>query len=128
MSPFSMSVSFGSQATNPSGPVISRRLRSCVGKFARCRLKPRVEVRLKLAGLLFRPRFVKIWITPPDASEPYSVAAAGPLSTSTRSISSGFRSESRSSPAPPEKAQQVVEPPVPLPHSPPRESTRTPSM
>ncbi len=121
-----MSVSFGSQATVPSGP--EKLLRSFVGKLARCRFIPSVVFSVKFAGLLLRPRFVKIWITPPDASEPYSVAAAGPLSTSTRSISSGLRSERRSSPAPPLNAQQVVLPPAELPHSCCRESTRTPSM
>jgi hypothetical protein len=87
-------------------------LRRCVGKFALCLLYPTELLNVKLAGLLLRPRFVKIWITPPEASEPYSVEAAGPLSTSTRSISSGFKSDSLSSPAPPENAQQVVDPPA----------------
>ena len=34
-----------------------------------------------------RPRLVKIWMTPPDASVPYSVVAAGPFTTSMRSMS-----------------------------------------
>ena len=42
------------------------------------------------------PFFVMIWITPAEASAPYSVAAAGPFTTSMLSISSGLRSLKRS--------------------------------
>ncbi len=41
------------------------------------------------------PRLVKICTTPLFAREPYSAAAAAPLMTSTRSMSSGSRSASR---------------------------------
>ena len=51
-------------------------------------------VRLKL-GAPARPRFVKIWMTPLDASVPYSVAAAAPLRISMRSIDSGGMSSRR---------------------------------
>src|SRR4051812_43802358 len=37
-----------------------------------------------------RPFLVMIWMTPDEASAPYSVAAAGPLTTSTLSMSSGL--------------------------------------
>src|SRR6185437_8086974 len=37
-------------------------------------------------GLPLFPRFVMIWITPLDASVPYSVPAAGPLITSMLSM------------------------------------------
>jgi hypothetical protein len=37
---------------------------------------------------------VKIWMTPPLASVPYSVLAAGPLTISTRSMSAGLMSSS----------------------------------
>jgi len=47
------------------------------------------------AGAPWRPRFVMMWITPFDASVPYSVAAAGPLMTSMLSMSSGLKSLSR---------------------------------
>ena len=36
------------------------------------------------------PRFVKIWMTPAEASVPYRVVAAAPLMTSTRSMSCGL--------------------------------------
>ena len=36
------------------------------------------------------PRFVKIWMTPAEASVPYKVVAAAPLITSIRSISCGL--------------------------------------
>src|SRR6266513_2388669 len=42
-----------------------------------------------------RPRFVKIWITPLLARDPYSAAAAAPLRISTRSTSSGGISDRR---------------------------------
>ena len=100
-----MSVSFGSQATKPSGP--EKLGRNVVGRFARRRFMPTLVFSVKVEGVLLRPRFVKTWITPAAASEPKSVAAAGPLRTSIRSISSGLRSPRRSSPAPPEKAQHV---------------------
>jgi hypothetical protein len=52
------------------------------------------------------PRFVKIWITPFDASVPYSVVAAAPLMTSTRSMSSGAMSWSgEMKPRPPQPAR-----------------------
>src|SRR5512138_3316818 len=40
-------------------------------------LKPNVELMFHTARPC-RPCFVKIWITPPDASVPYSVVADGP--------------------------------------------------
>ncbi len=40
-------------------------------------------------GAPARPRFVKTWMTPLDASVPYSVAAAAPFRISMRSIDSG---------------------------------------
>ncbi len=124
MRPFSISVSFGSSARNPSGPV--NRGFNVVEKFARCRLNPWLVATVKRGALLLRPFFVKIWMTPFEASEPYSVAAAAPFRTSMRSMSSGFRSLSRSSPAPPLNEQHVL-PAIP-PHSPDELSTRTPSM
>jgi hypothetical protein len=45
------------------------------------------------------PRFVKIWMTPPEASVPYSVAAEAPLITSIRSMSSAAMSWSGDSPS-----------------------------
>ena len=39
----------------------------------------------------WRPRLVITWITPADASAPYSVAAAGPFTISMDSMSAGFR-------------------------------------
>ena len=45
-------------------------------------------------GAPARPFFVKIWITPFDASVPYSVAAAAPFRISMRSIDSGGMSSS----------------------------------
>ena len=38
------------------------------------------------------PFFVKIWMTPLDASVPYSVVAAAPFTISTRSMSSALMS------------------------------------
>ncbi len=53
-------------------------------------------------GAPARPFFVKIWITPLDASVPYSVAAAAPFRISTRSMDSGLMSSSfEGSPCPP---------------------------
>ena len=49
-------------------------------------LMPALASRVHTAGPS-RPRLVKIWITPPEASVPYSVVAAGPFTTSMRSIS-----------------------------------------
>ncbi len=46
-------------------------------------------------GAPARPRFVKIWITPLDASVPYSVAAAAPFRISMRSMDSGGMSSRR---------------------------------
>ena len=63
------------------------------------------------------PRLVKIWITPLDASLPYSVAAAAPFRTSMRSIDSGLMSSKRDGAA---AAVPMLVPPPPL-------STRTPS-
>ena len=48
-----------------------------------------------------RPRFVVITMTPFAASVPYSVAADGPFTISTFSISSGFRSPTRLALLPP---------------------------
>ena len=42
-----------------------------------------------------RPRFVMMLITPAEASAPYSVAAAGPFTTSMLSMSSGLMSFNR---------------------------------
>ena len=61
------------------------------------------------------PFLVKIWITPFDASVPYSVAAAGPLMTSIDSMLLGSMSFRR------DVAPHVNPRPVSL-------STRTPSM
>ena len=38
------------------------------------------------------PRLVKIWMTPPAASVPYKAVAAGPFTTSMRSMSLGLMS------------------------------------
>ena len=97
-----------------------------MGRLARRRFIPTPVFSVKVDGVLLRPRFVNTWMTPADASEPKSVAAAGPFRTSMRSISSGLRSERRSSPAPPEKKQQVT--PAIQPQSVFCVSTRTPSM
>ena len=63
------------------------------------------------------PLLVKIWITPFDASLPYSVAAAAPFRISTRSIDSGLMSSRRDIDA---AAEPTFSMPPPL-------STRTPS-
>src|SRR5207249_9016309 len=47
------------------------------------------------------PVLVKTWITPADASVPYSVAAAAPFKTSMRSIASGLMSSRRDGLPPP---------------------------
>src|SRR5688572_18152625 len=41
-------------------------------------------------GARAEPRFVKTWMTPADASVPYSVLAAGPEMISMRSMSLGL--------------------------------------
>ena len=43
-------------------------------------------------GAPVAPFFVKMWITPLDASVPYSVVAAAPLITSIRSMSAALMS------------------------------------
>jgi hypothetical protein len=68
-------------------------------------------------GAPARPRLVVITMTPFAASVPYSVAADGPFTTSTLSISSGLMSFTRLGRLPP----PVPAPPIVL-------VMRTPSM
>ena len=70
------------------------------------------------AGAPAEPRFVKIWITPPAASVPYSVVAAGPFTTSTRSMSAGLMPSRALMSAPASSSSAKMEP----------FSIRTPSM
>ena len=58
----------------------------------RMKLRPSVTDAVNVAAPL-APRFVMIWITPAEASDPYSVAAAGPLMISMLSMSSGLASQ-----------------------------------
>jgi hypothetical protein len=81
------------------------------------RLEMGPDGKLVPAGELEEPLLVKNSITPFDASVPYSVAAAAPFSTSTRSIVLGSMSSIRDGEPPP---------PVPTPKPPP-ELIRTPS-
>ncbi len=55
----------------------------------------RSSVDTVICGSPALPRFVKIWITPLLAREPYSAAAAAPLMISIRSMSAGSRSARR---------------------------------
>src|SRR5690606_24085849 len=91
--PFSISWRYGLKLTSSPSAVRPQRT-SARDSGSQSQFWP-MRMDTSNAGAPVAPRFVMIWITPFDASVPYSVAAAGPLITSLLEMSFGYWALSR---------------------------------